>query len=228
MIAPERSDGVVLAIDTATSRAVVALGTVAGALLDGETWLAGHRHGEDLIERIRRLLDRAAIPLTGLAAIAVGIGPGAFTGLRVALATAKTLAHELALPIVGVSTAEALLEAAERADDDPPAAVLLPAGPSDRILVERGREPRLIAGGAAVEVGGLILAVDLDGRAPTEAVERGRAALDGLPAALLVLAARRLATGPADDVERLVPQYVSLPRGVAAARGEVTWSRDRR
>ena len=44
-----------------------------------------------------------------MAAIVVGTGPGAFTGLRVGIATAKGMAHALGVPIVGVSTADALL-----------------------------------------------------------------------------------------------------------------------
>ena len=230
-----RIGGLILALDTATSLAVVALGTTDGVLTDSETWVAGHRHGEDLIDRTRRLLRRRSIGPADLAAIAVGTGPGAFTGLRVGLATAKTLAHELRLPIVGVSTAEALLEAAAFEDGVRALVLLLPAGPSDRIIVERGRAPRRIVGAADPESGddpesadGVVVAVDLDGRSPADAAWRGRRALEGLPVALLRLAGRRLAAGPPDDVDRLVPDYVTLPRGVAAAGGEVTWSRDHR
>jgi len=73
-----------------------------------------------------------------------------------------------------------------------------------------------------------LVAVDLDGRAPADAVARGETARDGLPAALLRLGAARHAAGDVDDLARLVPEYVSLPRGVRAETGEVAWSRDHR
>jgi hypothetical protein len=54
----------------------------------------------------------------------------------------------------------------------------------------------------------------------------GLRAEERLSAALLVLGAARIAAG-GDDVARLVPEYVTLPRGIAAVKGEVRWSRDR-
>jgi len=103
--------GSLLAIDTATSRVVVARGARDGALEDVASWEAGYRHGEALLPSIERLLapvgGRAAI-----GAVVVGTGPGAFTGLRVGIATAKGLAHGLGRPIVGVPTGVALLAAA--------------------------------------------------------------------------------------------------------------------
>ena len=55
----------------------------------------------------------------------------------------------------------------------------------------------------------------------------GAEAEAGLAAALVRLGARRLAAG-GDDVARLVPEYVTLPRGVSVAKGEVRWSHDHR
>jgi hypothetical protein len=69
-----------------------------------------------------------------------------------------------------------------------------------------------------------LVAVDLEGRAPPVAVHRGAMAQRGLGPALLRLGAVRLAAGDTDDVARLVPQYVTLPRGVSEERGEVEWS----
>jgi hypothetical protein len=67
------------------------------------------------------------------------------------------------------------------------------------------------------------VAVDLAGRAPEEAAARGAVARTGLAAALLGLGAARLREG-ADDGAALVPEYVTMPRGVTAAAGEVAWS----
>ena len=74
----------------------------------------------------------------------------------------------------------------------------------------------------------MLVAVDLDGRAPVEATARGDGARDGLANALMRLGTQRYAAGDEDDLARLVPDYVTLPRGVRAATGEVAWSRDLR
>src|SRR6476469_10119183 len=108
----------ILAIDSATTRVVVASGSPDGRI-DGLTmWPAGYRHGETLLPAIGRFLGEQNLRRSRLTSIVVGTGPGAFTGLRVGLATAKGLAYGLGLPIVGVSTAEALLAAAAAASAD--------------------------------------------------------------------------------------------------------------
>jgi tRNA threonylcarbamoyl adenosine modification protein YeaZ len=217
---------VILVIDTATSQALVALGQTSGELRAGTDWAVGYRHGETLLATLQQLLADQGVALDDLTGIVVGTGPGAFTGLRVGLATAKALAHGRRLPIVGVSTAEALLDAAGGADG----VLLLPAGPNDRIVVRAAQAPRLLPGGQEpdLEPGERLIAVDLDERAPEDASRAGRAARAGLATALLERGAARLAAGDPDDLARLVPEYVTLPRGVAAATGEVEWSRDPR
>ena len=100
-------------------------------------------------------------------------------------------------------------------------------------MVVPGAEPVVVAGDEpgphplprAVEI-----AVDLDGRAPEAALALGRAAIAGLPAALLQLGATRLAAGEHDDPEQLVPRYASPPRGAPSGEqeGGVAWSRDPR
>ena len=100
---------VILAVDSATTRVVVAVGTLDGAPLDVVDWPAGYRHGETLLPAIDALLGRLAIDRSRLAAIVVGTGPGAFTGLRVGIATAKGIAHGLGRPIIGIPTGDALL-----------------------------------------------------------------------------------------------------------------------
>jgi tRNA threonylcarbamoyl adenosine modification protein YeaZ len=141
----------ILAIDTATSRACLALGDPNGRPLGGRDWAPGHRHAETIVEQLADLLAEQGLRPRDLGAIVVGTGPGAFTGLRVGLATAKTLAYELDRPIVGVATTAALAlaaaglprrvrvaasgssagRAAERATA---VTVVLPAGPSDRYV----------------------------------------------------------------------------------------------
>jgi tRNA threonylcarbamoyladenosine biosynthesis protein TsaB len=222
----------VLAIDCATTWIIVASGSPAGVIDGLTTWTAGYRHGETLLPTIGRFLGEQNIRRSRLAAIVVGTGPGAFTGLRVGLATAKGLAHGLGLPLIGISTAEALLLAAATGDPSigPSPVVLLPAGPADRIVVRPGTPATLLPSGTepAVAPGETLVAIDLDGRADPAALERGETARAGLGAALIALGAARLAAGDVDDLARLVPEYVTLPRGVLAQVGEVSWSHDRR
>lgn len=215
----------ILAIDTATTCVVVATGTPDGEVDGVSTWEAGYRHGETLLPSIERLLGEQDIRRSRLTGVVVGIGPGAFTGLRVGLATAKGIAHGLALPLVGVSTAEALLAASgiERP------VLLLPAGPSERLVVRPGSAPEPVPAGSEPVVvdGEVIVALDLPGRADDDALARGEAARSRLGHELIRLGAERLRIA-ASELDTLVPEYVTLPRGVRAAEGSVAWSRDHR
>jgi tRNA threonylcarbamoyl adenosine modification protein YeaZ len=221
----------ILALDTATSEVVIAVGSPDGRPQGASSWAAGHRHGEQLLPAIGRLLGEANVRRSRLEGIVVGTGPGAFTGLRVGLATAKALAHGLGRPIAGVATSEALIAAAAADAGVPEAAVALlqPAGPSDRVLSRAAQAPRRLAGGEEPQLAerDLLVAVDLEGRAPADAVARGQRARRHLGEELLRLGADRLRAG-GSDLAGLVPEYVTLPRGVAAAAGEVSWSHDRR
>lgn len=217
----------ILAIDCATTQVLVASGTTDGVIDGLTTWPAGYRHGETLVPTIRRFLGEQNLRRSRLVAIVVGTGPGAFTGLRVGLATAKGLAHGLRLPIVGISTAEALLAVPALPAGS---VLLLPAGPSDRMLVRRGQVPVLLPAGTepALAHGEMLVAVDLDGRADPAAGALGEVARAGLGEALIRLGAARIAAGDVDDLAGLVPGYVTLPRGVSDESGEVAWSRDPR
>ncbi len=90
-----------LAFDTASPVVTV-------AVADGDLVLAEHtaadtrRHGELLAPAIVAVLAEAGVDRRDLTAMAVGVGPGPFTGLRVGLVTARTLAAVLEIPVVGV------------------------------------------------------------------------------------------------------------------------------
>ena len=125
---PDDHDGrrrAILSIDTATRRIVIATGSPSGVTDGISTWPAGYRHGETLLRSIGRFLGEQNIRRSRLVGIVVGSGPGAFTGLRVGIATAKGMAHGLGIPLVGVSTGEALLAASGVGRG----VLLLPAGP---------------------------------------------------------------------------------------------------
>ena len=219
-----------LALDTATTTAVLAIGDArTGALVVADAWDVGHRHAEELLGHLDALLASQGLarPDVGaFAAIAVGTGPGAFTGMRVGIATAKGLARALEIPLVAVPTGAAL-----RAADGGAGPLYLPAGPADhyRVTADGIAEFRTGALPDPLEEGAV--AVDLAGRAPAGALERGARARAALPAALCRLAAARLAARELADPALLVPQYVALPRGLRAAAApdpetavEVTWS----
>jgi len=96
-----------LALDTATPLVTVALhdGADVVAELSGD---APMKHGEQLAPLIASALERAGIVRQDLTAIGVGVGPGPFTGLRVGLVTARTLAFVLEIPVYGVCTLDVL------------------------------------------------------------------------------------------------------------------------
>ena len=92
-----------LAVDTATPQVTVALGD--DGRLRGEVRLAeGRRHAEQLAPAIAYLCDQTGVRLDALAALAVGVGPGLFTGLRVGVTTVKVMAQALGVPVVAMSS----------------------------------------------------------------------------------------------------------------------------
>ncbi len=133
----------------ATSRIIVAAGAPDGRVLRVLDWPAGHRHGERLLPGVERLLAETGLARADLAGVVVGTGPGAFTGLRVGIATAKALAHAMGVPIAGVGTGVALLRAAAATSlaEIRDLVLLLPAGPHDRVEVRDGEIARLLPGG---------------------------------------------------------------------------------
>jgi len=92
----------ILAFDTATNAATSAL------VRNGETLAERVSIPARVLEDVDLLLRDAGIEATRLEGIAVGTGPGSFTGLRMGLAAARALAFALDLPVAGVSTLDAL------------------------------------------------------------------------------------------------------------------------
>ena len=97
----------ILAIDTASSVSSVAVASE-GKLQAEVTVEAGRTHSETLLSHIEGALSFAGGERSALTGVAVSIGPGSFTGLRIGLATAKAIAYGLGIPLVGVSTLAAL------------------------------------------------------------------------------------------------------------------------
>ena len=80
-----------------------------------------------LIATIQKLLDEAGWTKAAIDGVVVGIGPGSFTGTRVALVTARTIAQALKLPLIDVSIFESYAFAAQQ-ENKLPAAIILGAG----------------------------------------------------------------------------------------------------
>ena len=100
----------ILAMDTATIVSSVAVATKERVLaeLTAETRFT---HSETLVVNIEEVLRLADVKREELSAVAVSLGPGSFTGLRIGLAAAKAIAYALSIPLVGVPTLEVLAAA---------------------------------------------------------------------------------------------------------------------
>ena len=109
----------VLGIDTATSRGSTALARP-GEVLALEGLDEGGWHARDLLARIDSMLTGAGVRPDRLSGVAVTVGPGSFTGVRIGMATAKGLAYSLNVALAGLSTLETLARAVPVDGDAPP------------------------------------------------------------------------------------------------------------
>ncbi len=100
-----------LAFDTATPAVTVALHDGV-RVLAGRTTVSSRRQGELLAAMIEQVLGDAGVGRTDLEAVAVGTGPGPYTGLRAGLVTARVLGSALGIPAVGVCTLDVIARAA--------------------------------------------------------------------------------------------------------------------
>ena len=96
-----------LAIETATRAAGL-------ALYDGEavrseaSWLSQNNHSVELMPKLARMLEQQRVGAQDLGAVAVTIGPGSFTGLRIGLSVAKGLVQAQGIPLLGIPTLDIL------------------------------------------------------------------------------------------------------------------------
>ena len=97
---------IVLGIDTSTPQTSLAIGNEREVL--ASLSIAGKARQESVIPALQQLLTWSGLDLRHIVGVAVGVGPGLFTGLRVGVETAKTLAQVLTIPIVGITSLDAL------------------------------------------------------------------------------------------------------------------------
>lgn len=95
-----------LAIDTSTDKASVALSF--NQSIDSVVLSGVRQHAQQLLPMIQQLLANAQLTLAELDGIVLGIGPGSFTGLRIACSVAKALAYAHALPVYGVCSLDVI------------------------------------------------------------------------------------------------------------------------
>ena len=101
----------VLALDTATPTLIagVARWSAEGAEVLAERSVpSGNRHAELLTPAIHGVLEDAGVAMSALGAVVTGLGPGPFTGLRVGIVTALTLADARGLPVFGICSLDAV------------------------------------------------------------------------------------------------------------------------
>lgn len=122
----------ILAFDTATNVATVAL------VRDGDVVGERASRAVRVLADVEELLQDAGLRTTDVDGIAVGTGPGSYTGLRMGLVTARTLSFSLGVPVAGVSTLDALAAGA-------PDAVPVIDGRRREVFTLVGGEPRCLA-----------------------------------------------------------------------------------
>ena len=183
----------ILAIESATSRVGCALGTTAG-VLGSVSSSRGRRHAESLAPQIDFVLSQAGVAPADLDYLAIDVGPGLYTGLRVGLTTARAMAHALDIPVIGVTSLDAVAHAARHLGDD--IAVALDARRAEVFHADYGRSDGAEGAGFAFGREGRVVApdvlvADLAGR---EVVVVG----DGVAAHADVFAAAGVRQGPSE------------------------------
>ncbi|MCU1491394.1 MAG: peptidase family protein [Acidimicrobiaceae bacterium] len=143
-----------LAIETATIEVGVAVAG-SGGIASVATVRPGRRHAETLHPLILEVTGRAGVALAEIEAVAVDVGPGLFTGIRVGLAAAKGLGFALGVPLVALRSTDVLLHAARLRAGAVAAVVDLRRGQLAWALYSVPADPRRPASSQALSAGSL-------------------------------------------------------------------------
>ena len=215
-----------LAIDTATDRVSLALDDGAEILAE-HNWLCANNHTVELAPRVEHMLRTAGVRADALDALAVALGPGSFTGLRIGLAFAKGLALAHSLPLLGIPTLSIVAYAQPKRDGILIAVVSAGRG---RIAVGgyRWSEAGWQADGSAritrwdellsdLDTENVYVCGEIDAIARSTLGERVRFAPPPLnvrrAGCLIAIARQRLASGQTDEPDSLAPIYLRVPEG---------------
>jgi tRNA threonylcarbamoyladenosine biosynthesis protein TsaB len=229
----------VLAFDTATDVVSVALGRD-GEPLGALQFAAGHEHAERLVPAIAAVCDGTGVGLDRLAAIAVGIGPGRFTGLRVGVTTAKVMAQALGIPVVGIGSLDLVAYPLHHARRDVVAIIdarrkevfwaryrPVPGGLA-RVTEDAVDPPRDVVAELAVDGTDVLLVGDGVERYRTEFAALDHVELAGpghaAPSALALL---ELAQGRLEREEFVAPHEL-VPRYLRESDAAINWETARR
>lgn len=210
----------ILAIETATKLCSVAVARDGRVLALREVESPRHEHAEKVNVFIAEVLAEAGLSLKDLDAVAVGIGPGSYTGLRIGLSAAKGLCYALDIPLLGLSTLGTLARAA--IDAAPvPITTVQPMIDARRMEVFTGtfeasghplggHHPLVLDEAWAQQASGLVCG---DGADKAAALWEAASDIVHLPGvrptavAMFTEAERRMADGAFDDLAYLVPDY---------------------
>jgi len=147
----------ILAFDTATPATTVALSGVDGIVFSARhDPVPGERpgHATHLLALVARVLERAGLEWGGVQRIAVGVGPGTFTGLRIGIATARALAGAREIPLVAISTLQSLALMRPRGISTPAGLDSAPAGLDTVFAVLDARRGEVFAAGWRIDEAG--------------------------------------------------------------------------
>lgn len=209
-----------LVLDTSGSFAVLALAEDDGLLRAARVWEGRRTLSRRLMGELDGLLTGEKLTLEDVSAFAVGLGPGSFTGVRVGVTTAKTLAQVTGKPLVGIGTLDAY--AAGWGEASISAAVLLPSRRGE-VYAAVYQNGELTDGPRAVRLEDLaaLLSPRTILLGATELLpghDGPKCALPFVPPdSLARLAAQRLSAGDSDDPLALVPLYV-VPPAISAPK----------
>lgn len=193
----------ILAIDTAASFCAACVWDQVRGELGREVLDLGKGHAERLMAVIETALEKAGSAYADLNAIAVSVGPGSFTGVRVGVATARGLALALKIPAVGVTTLEALAEEARANTPTKPVISRIEAGRGQVYVAGFSGEGAPDFGPAALSIDEAAAFVEKAG--PDAVVAAGNTADVAVYARL---AARKLAADPEIAGHRPKPLYL--------------------
>ena len=218
----------VLAVDTSGDHCTIGLWQD-GVVVQAESRTMRHGHAEALVPMILAGLDRAELGPADLDLLAVISGPGAFTGLRIGLATIGGLALAIARPIVGVSAFEALARAvpADRRAGRP-LLVAVDSRRADPYVQAFDDDARPIGGGFCATAASLLPLVTGDRWALAGSGARGAAALvpeadieivSEAPIDLTVLAGLAAARADQATPDPPIPLYLRPPDAMPAPAG---------